>query len=76
MERIDWLNFDVGFVMFRKGIVEIKGGLTVDHLEVGGPFQYPRCCALCPFGLTCQRFDMVWDARDLVGLNKLHFLVY
>ena len=34
------------------------------------------CCALCPFGLTYQRFGMVWDAKDLVGWNKLHFLVY
>ena len=35
-----------------------------------------QCCALCLFGLTCQRFGMVWDARDLVGMHKFHFLVY
>ena len=32
-----------------------------------------RCCALCPFGLTCQLFGMVWDAGDLVAMEKLHF---
>ena len=26
------------------------------------------CCALCPFRLTYQRFGIVWEARDLVGL--------
>ena len=34
------------------------------------------CYALCPFGLSCQRFGMVWDAGNDVGLNKLHFPVY
>ena len=33
-----------------------------------------ECCALCPFGLTCQRFGMVWDGENAVGLNKLLFL--
>ena len=33
-----------------------------------------NCCALCPFGLTCQWFGMVWDAGNDVGLNKLLFL--
>ena len=32
------------------------------------------CCALCPFGLTCQRFGMVWDGENGVGLNKSFFL--
>ena len=32
-----------------------------------------ECCVLCPFGLTCQRFGMVWDAGDLVRMDKLHF---
>ena len=35
-----------------------------------------RCCALCPFGLTCPWFGMVWDAGNDVGLNKLLFPVY
>ena len=35
---------------------------------------YGDCRALCPFGLTCQRFGMVWDGENEVGLNKLLFL--
>ena len=32
------------------------------------------CCALYPFGLTCQWWGMVWDSENVVGLNKLLFL--
>ena len=35
---------------------------------------HAHCCALCPFGSTCQRFGMVWDARNVVGLMNYIFL--
>ena len=31
-------------------------------------------CALCPFGLTCQRFGTVWDAGNDVGMMNYIFL--
>ena len=34
----------------------------------------PWCCALCPFGLTYQRFGMVWDTRNDVGMMNYIFL--
>ena len=40
-------------------------------MNIGGKDQ---CCALCPFGLTCKRFGMVWDARNVVGLMNDIFL--
>ena len=43
----------------------------------GQPLLYEEeyCCALCPFGLTCQRFGMIWEAENEVGLSKSHFRV-
>ena len=49
---------------------------TCCRCALGGPICSDwdcRCCALCHFGLTCQRFGMVWDIWDLVGMDKLHF---
>ena len=34
------------------------------------------CCALCPFGSTCQRFGVIWDGGDLVELTNYISSVY
>ena len=47
------------------------GGGQVFH-----PQKIPQwqCCALRPFGLICQWFGMVWDARNVVGWMNYIFL--
>ena len=54
--------------------------LSFKHMKRVGRWEILEsivdCCALCPFGLTCQQFGMVWDAGDMVGWANDIFLVY
>ena len=46
-----------------------------NDLKRKAKWQHRRCCALCPFRLTCQRFGMVWDDENAVDMMTKHFPV-
>ena len=56
------------------GVFTGMKGLFFSLVFVSWCFKGFRCCGFCPFGLTCQRFGMIWDAGNNVGLINYIFL--